>query len=102
MGTSSTDTMATQEEELLEGDSPLGESAFRERLRDLPPSAKLVARTLHENAPLATRDIAERSLLSARTVRNAVNRLEEADLVEFHPGIRDARTQLYILTSPAR
>lgn len=92
--------MATQEEVLLEGDSPLGDPAVRERLRDLPPSAKLVARTLHEDAPLATGEIAERSLLSARTVRYGVSRLEEADLVESHQGIRDARTQIYMLTSP--
>lgn len=76
--------------------SRLAEPAVRERLRELPPSAKLVARILDDEAPLAQREIAERSLLPSRTVRYALTRLEEAALVEAHE--QDARERRYAFT----
>ena len=76
---------------------PLSETEFRERLSDLPPSAKLVAKVLETDAPLSQGDLAEESLLPDRTVRYALNRLEERGLVGSRHSFRDARKQVYFL-----
>jgi len=70
---------------------------FRERLRDLPPSAKLVAKVLEMDAPLSQGQLAEESLLPDRTVRYALNRLEDEDLVGSRYSFKDARKQVYFL-----
>jgi DNA-binding MarR family transcriptional regulator len=70
---------------------------FRERLRELPPSAKLVAKVLETEAPLSQGRLAEESLLPDRTVRYALNRLQEAGLVESRYSFQDARKQVYYL-----
>ncbi|MBP2251570.1 DNA-binding MarR family transcriptional regulator [Halarchaeum solikamskense] len=70
---------------------------FRERLRDLPPSAKLVAKVLETEEPLSQGQLAEESLLPDRTVRYALNRLDEAGLVDSRYSFRDARKQVYFL-----
>ena len=70
----------------------------RERLRELPPSAKLVAKVLETEAPLSQGGLAEESLLPDRTVRYALNRLEKQDLVESRYSFRDARKQVYFLS----
>ncbi|WP_458206177.1 MarR family transcriptional regulator [Haladaptatus sp. NG-SE-30] len=74
---------------------PAGE--FRERLRELPPSAKLVAKVLETEEPLTQGQLADESLLPDRTVRYALTRLEEQDLVVSRHSFRDARKQVYIL-----
>lgn len=78
------------------GDS-LSETEFRERLRDLPPSAKLVAKVLEIDTPLSQGEVAEESLLPDRTVRYALNRLEESDLVGSRYSFKDARKRVYVL-----
>lgn len=78
---------------------PLTEAEYRERLRELPPSAKLVAKVLETDSPLSQGDLAEESLLPDRTVRYALNRLESAGLVESRCSFRDARKQVYYLTT---
>jgi DNA-binding MarR family transcriptional regulator len=70
---------------------------FREQLRDLPPSAKLVAKVLETDAPLSQGDLAEESLLPDRTVRYALNRLGDAGLVASRYSFEDARKQVYFL-----
>jgi DNA-binding MarR family transcriptional regulator len=70
---------------------------FRERLRELPPSAKLVAKVLETSDPLSQGELAEQSLLPDRTVRYALNRLEEAGLADSRYSFRDARKQVYFL-----
>jgi DNA-binding MarR family transcriptional regulator len=90
MSTSTAD--ADSEERLSDGE-------FRERLRELPPSAKLVAKVLETDAPLSQGQLAEESLLPDRTVRYALNRLEEADLVESRYSFKDARKQVYFLNN---
>jgi DNA-binding MarR family transcriptional regulator len=75
----------------------LSESEYRERLRDLPPSAKLVAKVLEGDAPLSQGQLADESLLPDRTVRYALNRLEEVDLVDSRYSFEDARKQVYYL-----
>jgi len=72
---------------------------FRERLRELPPSAKLVAKVLEDDAPLSQGQLAETSLLPDRTVRYALNRLEESELVDSRYSFTDARKQVYFLTA---
>ena len=78
-------------------DGALSKSEFRERLRELPPSAKLVAKVLEIEAPLSQSGVAEESLLPDRTVRYALNRLEESDLVDSRYSFKDARKQVYFL-----
>ena len=72
---------------------------FRDRLRELPPSAKLVAKVLEDDAPLSQGQLAETSLLPDRTVRYALNRLEESELVDSRYSFTDARKQVYFLTA---
>jgi DNA-binding MarR family transcriptional regulator len=79
----------------LKGENLLSESEFRDRLRELPPSAKLVAKVLETDAPLSQGQLAEESLLPDRTVRYALNRLEEAGLVGSRYSFQDARKQVY-------
>jgi DNA-binding MarR family transcriptional regulator len=75
----------------------LSEEEYRERLRELPPSAKLVAKVLETEAPLSQGQLAEESLLPDRTVRYALNRLDEMELVESRYSVQDARKQVYAL-----
>jgi len=79
--------------------SPFTQEDFRERLRELPPSAKLVAKVLEDDAPLSQGQLAETSLLPDRTVRYALNRLEESELVDSRYSFTDARKQVYFLTA---
>ncbi len=78
--------------------STLTEQEYRDRLRELPPSAKLVAKILETDGALSQGQLAEESLLPDRTVRYALNRLEEATLVESRYSVQDARKQVYSLT----
>lgn len=81
-----------------QGQSPIKTNdEFRERLRELPPSAKLVAKVLESEDPLSQGQLAEESLLPDRTVRYALNRLNDADLVDSRYSFRDARKQVYYL-----
>jgi DNA-binding MarR family transcriptional regulator len=78
--------------------APFTDEKFRDTLRELPPSAKLVAKVLEDDAPLSQGDLAENSLLPDRTVRYALNRLEESELVDSRYSFTDARKQVYFLT----
>lgn len=91
-----------EDELLIQTGTPLTEPAFRERLWELAPSAKLVARTLHDAGPLTPEEIADRSLLPPRTVQDAVTNLGEANLLEARQSDMDCPTQVYHLTSPSR
>ncbi|PSQ38094.1 ArsR family transcriptional regulator [Halobacteriales archaeon SW_12_71_31] len=73
-----------------------------EAVTDLPPSSKLVYKTLVWNGRLTQQEIIERSLLSARTVRDALSRLEEHDVVERNVYYRDARQNVYTLADRGR
>mgnify|MGYP002760251032 FL=1 len=72
-----------------------------ETLDDLPPSAKLVFKVLEYNGPLTQKGIVEESMLSARTVRYALERLERIGLVEEDVYFADARQNIYELTPQA-
>ena len=87
-------TSATQEGSPIKTDDE-----FREQLRELPPSAKLVAKVLESDQPLSHGQLATESLLPDRTVRYALNRLHDAGLVQSRYSFRDARKQVYFLDS---
>lgn len=69
-----------------------------ETLDDLPPSAKLVYKVLEYNGGLTQKGIVEKSRLSQRTVRDALDRLQEIEAVEKTIYVPDARQNLYRLT----
>jgi DNA-binding MarR family transcriptional regulator len=68
-----------------------------ESIREMPPSAKLVAKVLDYNETLTQSQLAEETLLPPRTVRYALSRLEEADAVDSRFSFSDARKRLYTL-----
>ncbi|MFW5920048.1 MAG: MarR family transcriptional regulator [archaeon] len=67
-------------------------------VRDLPPSGKLVLKVLEYNGGLTQKEIVEKSRLSQRTVRDALDRLQEQNIVEKNIYVPDARQNLYTLT----
>ena len=72
-------------------------TASHEALREMPPSAKLVAKVLEYNGTLSQSAIAEETLLPPRTVRYALGRLEDEAVVASRPSFTDARKRLYEL-----
>jgi len=68
-----------------------------EAVADLPPSAKLVAKVLEYNGSLTQSQLAEETLLPPRTVRYALTRLEEVDVVGSRFSFSDARKRIYTL-----
>ena len=68
-----------------------------EGISDLPPSAKLVYKVLEYDGPLTQKGIVEESMLSARTVRYALERLDEVGVIEEDVYFADARQNLYEL-----
>lgn len=66
-------------------------------IEDVPPSAKLVYKVLEYNGGLTQKEIVERSMLSQRTVRDALVRLREIGIVTEQIYIPDARQSLYEL-----
>jgi predicted transcriptional regulator len=69
-----------------------------EDISDLPPSAKLVFKVLEYNGPMTQKGIVQESMLSARTVRYALERLENIDVVVEDVYFADARQNLYEIT----
>lgn len=67
----------------------------REQIDDLPPSAKLVFKVLEYNGSLTQKQIVDESMLSARTVRYALERLEDIGVVDEDIYFADARQNLY-------
>ncbi|WP_265110344.1 ArsR family transcriptional regulator [Halosolutus halophilus] len=90
-------SMSTAEDRAATAEEALSEDEYRDRLRELPPSAKLVAKVLEIDSPLSQGQLAEESLLPDRTVRYALNRLEDVGLVGSRYSFRDARKQVYYL-----
>jgi DNA-binding MarR family transcriptional regulator len=68
-------------------------------LSELPPSAKLVVKTLEYNDDALTQgELAEKTLLPARTVRYALTQLDDHELVNSRFSFADARKRYYSLT----
>lgn len=78
-------------------DTLLSDAEYTDRLRELPPSAKLIAKVLETESPLSHAQLAEESLLPDRTVRYALERLEDEELVDARMSFRDARKRVYFL-----
>jgi predicted transcriptional regulator len=72
-----------------------------ETVEDLPPSAKLVFKVLEYNGSLTQKQIVNESMLSARTVRYALERLQGIEIVEEDIYFADARQNLYTLDGEA-
>ncbi|MFC6953634.1 helix-turn-helix domain-containing protein [Halorubellus litoreus] len=64
-------------------------------LEELPPSAKLVAKTLEYEGEDTQAGLADSTFLSPRTVRYALKRLEENGLVTSRISFVDARQRIY-------
>ena len=77
--------------------SSLSTQAPSTALHDLPPSAKLVAKTLEYEGDSTQSALAESTLLPARTVRYALTQLEENGLVKSRISFMDARQRIYSL-----
>ncbi|MFD1684552.1 helix-turn-helix domain-containing protein [Halobellus litoreus] len=78
--------------------APEEESTDRwDPVREMPPSAKLVAKVLDYNQTLTQTQLAEETLLPPRTVRYALSRLEDAGVVDSRFSFTDARKRLYTL-----
>ncbi|MFB6154209.1 MAG: helix-turn-helix transcriptional regulator [Halodesulfurarchaeum sp.] len=72
-----------------------------QQIRDLPPSAKLVLKVLEYNGGLTQKQIVNKSRLSQRTVRDALERLQDRSIVDKNIYVPDARQNLYTLSGPA-
>lgn len=66
-----------------------------EQLSELPPSAKLVFYVLKQQSPLTQKEICDDAMVSDRTVRYALKRLDETELIKAQISFSDARQQLY-------
>lgn len=66
-------------------------------LIDLSPSAKLVAKTLDYEGESTQSGLAESTLLPSRTVRYALDQLEDAGVVSSRLSLVDARQRIYSL-----
>jgi NAD+ kinase len=66
-----------------------------EELLKMPPSAKLVLKTLEYEGPLGQREISEKTLLPPRTTRLALKLLLSKGLIKRTTDLRDARRRLY-------
>ncbi|WP_435153864.1 MarR family transcriptional regulator [Haladaptatus sp. DFWS20] len=77
--------------------SRLQDADSTKAVRDLPPSAKLVAKVLEYNETMSQSELADETLLPPRTVRYALNRLEDENLVDSRFSFSDARKRLYSL-----
>jgi transcription initiation factor IIE alpha subunit len=63
----------------------------------LPPSAKLVYKVLQASDQLTQKDLVSETFLPSRTVRYALTRLKDRDLVIERLSHKDARQSLYAL-----
>lgn len=68
-------------------------------IEQLPPSAKLVYKTLEYEGALTQKDLVEQTRLPTRTVRDAIRTLEDHEYVDERLYTSDARQRLYVLCS---
>ncbi|WP_258302937.1 ArsR family transcriptional regulator [Haloferax larsenii] len=95
--------MTTRHEEHLTPSPSSSMGDERQHLDEMPPSASRVYGVLEQtDSPLSSTEIASRTPLASRTVRNALHRLREADLVGVRASILDPRKRQYELTDTER
>ncbi|MDY6775092.1 MAG: rhodanese-like domain-containing protein [Halobacteria archaeon] len=75
--------------------------SIAERLRELPPSSKFIYKTLERCGRMTQKKISEETLLSTRTTRYGLKRLEEEGFVDTSPAVHDARQTCYELSDEA-
>ncbi|MCK5484735.1 MAG: winged helix-turn-helix transcriptional regulator [Desulfobacterales bacterium] len=68
---------------------------FEKQIEELPPSAKLVFKVLEYSGFLTQKEIAKESYLPPRTVRYALNRLKDEEILQERFYFKDARQSLY-------
>jgi len=73
-------------------------SGERSTLQNLPPSAKLVFKTLEYEGNLTQAQLTKETLLPSRTVRYALTRLEDEQFITSQISFVDARQRVYSLT----
>jgi DNA-binding Lrp family transcriptional regulator len=66
-----------------------------EKLERLPPSAKLVFKSLQANGQMTQKEIIRETILPSRTVRYAINRLKEDEILQELFYFIDSRQRLY-------
>jgi len=70
------------------------------QLEDLPPSAKLVYYVLDKEGEMTQTELCSETRLPPRTVRHAVEELQEIDALEEGVFLQDARKRLYSAAEP--
>ena len=83
----------------MSGHPSVAASEHPAALRDMPPSAKLVAKTLEYEGDLTQAQLAASTLLPTRTVRYGLTQLEESGLVTSRISFIDARQRVYSLAA---
>ncbi|MEM3437787.1 MAG: NAD(+)/NADH kinase [Nitrososphaerales archaeon] len=68
-----------------------------EELLKMPPSAKLILKTLEYEGPLTQKDLVKKTMLPDRTARLALSLLIERGLVRRRSMLRDARQKVYYI-----
>jgi len=81
-----------------ESSTEISKTDFRHRLRQLPPSSKLVIIILQKNGPQTFSNLLDESLLPERTLRTSLEKLENSELVYLEDHIYGSTGQKYILT----
>ena len=66
-----------------------------EELLSMPPSSKLLLKTLEYEGAMTQKDLANKTLLPDRTVRLALSHLLAKGYVKKKVSIRDARQKIY-------
>lgn len=74
----------------------------KRELAELTPSSKLIFILLQHEEVLTQNELTEKTRLSKRTVRDALQRFECRGLAEEGIYIRDARQNLYRIPEPNR
>ncbi len=72
------------------------------RIGHLPPSAKLVYKVLESGGQLTQKDLIRETSLPSRTVRYAIHRLKDEQILVERHYFTDARQSLYGLNTPVR
>ena len=68
-----------------------------EELLDMPPSAKLILKTLEYEGELSQKDLSKRTMLPERTIRLSLSHLIQRGYVRKKTSLRDARQKTYEL-----
>lgn len=68
-----------------------------EDMLKMPPSAKLILKTLEYEGPLSQKDLATRTMLPERTIRLSLSHLIGGGYVKKKTSLRDARQRIYEL-----